>query len=215
MSVILFDFDFTLGDSSKGILECFRYALESSGLPVPDEQTILSTVGMSLPDSFAVLAPEGHFERLRDRFVERGDEVMVGWAVVYDGVGDVLSALRSRGYKTGIVTSKFRRRIEAILAREGLSHLFDVVVGSEDIPNHKPHPDGIEMAIRKLGVTPEETTYVGDALVDLKTARSAGVKFIAVSTGPTPAEEFARHGVPVVSSLSDLPDLLDEESPHV
>ena len=210
MGVILFDFDFTLGDSSKGILECFRYALESCGLPVPDEQTILSTVGMSLPDSFAILASGGCFETLRERFIRRGDEVMVAWSIVYDGVPETVSALRSRGYKTGVVTSKFRRRIEAVLTREGLSHLFDVIVGAEDIPNHKPNPDGIQLAMRKLGVGPEHTTYIGDALVDLKSAQAARVRFIAVSTGPTPDEEFARHGVPVVSGLTGLLDLFEE-----
>lgn len=210
MNTILFDFDFTLGDLSTGILECFRYALESCGCPVPDEQTILSTVGMGLRDCFTVLAPEGCFETLRERFVERGDEVMVAWAVVYEEVPEVVGALRSRGYKTGIVTSKFRRRIEAILAREGLSHLFDVVVGSEDVRKHKPNPDGIQMAIEKLGATPEDTTYVGDALVDLKTAQSAGVRFIGVATGPTPDEELRRQGVPVVRGLKGLLDLLEE-----
>ena len=210
MGVILFDFDFTLGDSSKGILECFRYALESCGLPVPDEQAILSTVGMSLPDSFAILASGGCFETLRERFIQRGDEVALPWTTVYEDVPAVVSALRSNGYKTGIVTSKFRRRIEAVLVREGLSHLFDVIVGSEDIPNHKPNPDGIQMAMRKLGATPEETTYVGDAMVDLKTARAAGVRFIGVATGPTQAKDFLDSGVPVISSLGELLDLLEE-----
>ena len=218
MSLVLFDFDFTLGDSSKGILECFRYAIESCGLPVPDDQTILSTVGMSLPDSFAILSPGGRIETLRERFIKRGDEVMVAWAILYDEVPELVSALRSRGYKTGIVTSKFRRRIEAILAREGLTHLFDVVVGSEDIPNHKPNPDGIEMAIQKLGATAEATTYVGDALVDLRTAQSAGVRFIGVLTGPTPDKEWDGRGVPMVGDLKDLLDffpMLDKERCHV
>ena len=211
MRLILFDFDFTLGDSSRGILECFRYALASCDLPVPDNSTILATVGMSLPDSFAILAPGACLQTLRERFVKRGDEVMVAWAVVYDEVTEVVSALRSRGCATGIVTSKFRRRIEGILARDGFSHLFDVIVGSEDIPNHKPNPDGILMAMRKLGAIPEETTYIGDALVDLKTAQAAGVRFIGIAIGPTPAKDLADHGVPVVNRLKDLLDLIEEQ----
>lgn len=216
--MILFDFDFTLGDSSKAILECFRYAIESQRLPVPDDEAILSTVGMSLPDSFAILAPEGCFKTMRERFIERGDEVALLCSTVYEDVPAVMSALRSSGYKTGIVTSKFRRRIEAILDRDGLSHLFDVVVGAEDIPNHKPNPDGIRMAMRRLGVAAEDTTYVGDALVDMKTAQSAGVRFIGVLTGPTPDGEWARHGVPVVGSLTGLLAFfpaLEEEQCHV
>ena len=210
MSIILFDFDFTLGDSSKGILECFRYALESSGLPVPEDRAILSTVGMSLRDALSILAPGGSYDELRQAFVARGDEVMVPSAIVYGEVPAVLSALRSRGYKTGIVTSKFRRRIEAILKRDGLEHLFDVVVGSEDVPNHKPNPDGIERAIRLLGGDKQSTTYVGDAVVDLEAARAAGVRFMGVSTGPTPAEELAAHGVPVARGLKELLDLFPQ-----
>ena len=208
MGVILFDFDFTLGDSTKAIIECFRCAIESQGLPVPDDAMILSTVGMSLPDSFEILAPGGCLKTMRERFIERGDEVALPWTTVYEDVPAVVSALRSNGHKTGIVTSKFRRRIEAVLAREGLSHLFDVIVGAEDIPNHKPNPDGIQLAMRKLGVGPEQTTYIGDALVDMNTAQSAGVRFIGVSTGPTPVEAFG--GVPVASGLSGLLDLFEE-----
>lgn len=204
MRTVLFDFDFTIGDSSRGILECFRYSLESHDLPVPDDATILSTIGMSLKDAFALFAPSGCFETLRGRYIERGDEVMVAWAVVYPESPELVSALRSRGYKTGVVTSKFRRRIEGILQKEGLSHLFDVIVGSEDVSRHKPYPDAIELAIQQLGGDPASTTYVGDAVVDLEAALSAGVSFIGISTGPTPANELAVNGVPVVGKLEDI-----------
>lgn len=198
-AVVLFDFDFTLGDSSKGILECMRYALESSGLPVPEGQVILSTIGMSLDDTFALLAPEGCVERLRGLFIERADQVMVDSICLYDGVPELMSALKGRGYHVGIVSTKFRRRIESVLERDGISHLVDVIIGGEDVANHKPHPEGLETAIEKLGCGKELVTYVGDSLVDAKTAASAGVRFIALATGTTPGDELSRHGAVAVA----------------
>ncbi len=206
---MLFDFDFTLADSSRGAVECIRYALESSGLPVPEERVILPTIGMTLDNTFALLAPGGCVERLRGLFIERADQVMVDSIQLYDGVPELMSALKGRGYRVGIVSTKFRRRIERVLERDGISHLVDVIIGGEDVANHKPHPEGLETAIEKLGCGKELVTYVGDSLVDAKTAASAGVRFIAIAMGTTPADELSRHGaVAVADKLMGLLEFL-------
>jgi len=204
---VLFDFDFTLGDSSKAILECIRYALESCDLPVPDEQTMLSTVGMSLNDTFSLLAPGAPLQRLKELFIERGDQVMVDSAWLYDGVPELMSALRDRGYRIGIVTTKFRRRIERILEKGGVTQLVDVIVGFEDVAEPKPDPEPIEVALRRLGCEKESATYVGDSVIDAEAAASAGVKFIAVLTGTTTADELSQHKALAV--VNDLTGLLD------
>ena len=206
---VLFDFDYTLADSSRGALECIGYALESCGLPVPEEQVILSTIGMSLDDTFALLSPGGCVERLKDLFIERADQVMADSIQLYDGVPELMSALKGRGYGVGIVSTKFRRRIESVLRRDGIFHLVDVIVGGEDVTNHKPHPEGLEKAIEKLGCGKELVAYVGDSLVDAKTAASAGVRFIGLAMGTTPGDELSRHGaVAVADNPTGLLNLL-------
>jgi phosphoglycolate phosphatase len=212
MDAVLFDFDFTLGDSSKGILECMRYALESCGLPVPENEAILATIGMSLKDTFAVLSPGADPERLKAFYVERADQVIEGATWMYDGVPELMSALRDRGYKLGIVTTKFRYRIEGILKRDGLSHLVDVVVGFEDVGEPKPDPEALETAVRRLQCDRESAVYVGDSVVDAKAAASAGIKFIGVSTGTTSKDDLSKHGaLAVVDNLMHLLDILPKQ----
>jgi len=176
-TAVIFDFDYTLADSSRGVLECVNHALGSLGLPTATREEIDGTIGMSLPDTLACLAGEGHrgrgeeFSRL---FIERADEVMAGLTTVYEQAPRVMERLKGRGLSLGIVSTKFRYRIEAILGREGLLEPFDVIVGGEDVSRQKPDPEGLLSAIERLGCPPSEALYVGDSLIDAEARCSPG-----------------------------------------
>jgi len=60
---------------------------------------------------------------------------------------------------------------------------FDVIVGGEDVAAHKPDPEGLLKAISMVGCQKEEVLFVGDSTVDARTAKNAGVDFVAVLTG--------------------------------
>ncbi|HEY3007717.1 MAG TPA: HAD family hydrolase [Micromonosporaceae bacterium] len=92
----------------------------------------------------------------------------------FPGVRDMLRSLRSSGYRIGVYTSATRRAAWLLLARAGLDDAFAVVVGGDDVNSPKPAPHGLHMACHGMGVTAEQTAYVGDADVDLQCARAAG-----------------------------------------
>ncbi|HPO07378.1 MAG TPA: HAD-IA family hydrolase [bacterium] len=209
---ILFDFDYTLADSSKGIVECMNYAFERMGLPSVPSAEICRTIGLSLPDTLAVLQGEKYrtrgeeFTRL---FVSRADQIMADMSVIYEDVPETLRALRSQNYRLGIVSTKYRYRIERILGRENLLHYFDVIVGGEDVPNHKPDPHGLLEAVEKLKSEKHRILYVGDSVTDAETAARAGIAFAAVLSGKTPIEAFEGHEtVAVFQYLHELPEFL-------
>ncbi len=190
---VVFDFDYTLADSSRAVVECVTVAFNAMGLTVPAEDEIRRTIGLSLPETLGRLAAEPHrhrAEEFRAFFRARSDEVMVQWTVMLPGVPDAVRELKRRGYRLGIVSTKFRMRIEATLEREGLRDLFDTIVGGEDVREFKPHPEGLLMAAERLEAKPEEMVYVGDSVTDAETAKRAGVPFIALLTGMTPREEL-------------------------
>jgi phosphoglycolate phosphatase len=205
--VIIFDFDYTLADSSPGIVECVNYALSRLGLnPIPPAR-IRKTIGLSLPETCLALTGRSdlgqEFTRL---FILRADEIMVDMTEIMDSVPETIAALKKRGYRLGIVSTKFRRRIETILAREDLLEPFDVIVGGEDVARYKPAPEGMKLAMQRLGCTPASSIYVGDSLVDLETAKRAGLRFIALLTGPTTREEFPGDDIhQILERISDLP----------
>ena len=190
---VVFDFDYTLADSSRAVVECVNVAFTAMGLAVPSEDEIRRTIGLSLPETLGRLAGEPHrhrAEEFRTFFRARSDEVMVAWTELLPGVPGAVRELKRRGYRLGIVSTKFRIRIEATLEREGLRDPFDTIVGGEDVKEFKPHPEGLLMAAERLAAGPEEMVYVGDSVTDAETAKRAGVPFIALLSGMTPREEL-------------------------
>jgi phosphoglycolate phosphatase len=211
---VLFDFDLTLADSTRGAVDCVNHALRNMGLSQADSGQIKKTVGLSLPRIFNALtgvsesAKEEQFSRL---FIQRADHVMVDQTVMFPQVPDVLDVLRSRGFRTAIVSTKFRHRIQSILARDGIDGSFDVIVGGEDVARHKPDPEGLHYALEALNVNAEHAVYVGDHPVDAEAAEHAGLRFVAVlSGGASPIDFDGRDRIAMLSSLTELPACLND-----
>lgn len=210
---IVFDFDLTLADSTIGVIECVNFALDGMDLPRADDERIRHTIGLSLKATFQNLTGQ---ERNEDadvfvsRYVERADQIMADLTVVYAGVPDTTAQLIETGFELGIVSTKFRYRIEDILERAGLSDRFRVIVGGEDVKEHKPDPEGLLTAVSRLRTKTGIVYYVGDSMVDAITADRAGVPFIAVLTGTTGKGEFSElPNIAVIDDVSALPHLFD------
>lgn len=211
MKAVVFDFDYTLGDSTEGILECLSYGLERLGFPPAGREDMRRTIGLSLGPALEALTgcadrdKAAEFTRL---FMEKADEVMVARSELFPGSEEVLRDIRSRGLRTGIVTTKASYRIWKILDKCGVRELMDAVVGCNDVKNEKPHPEPLLKAAELLGVELTDMLYIGDSAVDAKCAMAAGVKFAGVLTGTTSREELERY--PHVCIARDLPTLAGE-----
>ncbi len=211
---VIFDFDFTLADSSTGTCECVNHAFSRMNLEPVSTVEVSNTIGMSLEKTFRALAPETEWNRAHEfsaLFVEQADRVMAEMTSVFPSVPPVLEELSGRGLSLGIVSTKFRYRIQGILQREGLERFFQVIVGGEDVSTHKPDPSGLLAAVRALGGSCSGSLYVGDSSTDAETAKAAGVPFVAVLSGTTPREEFRDSGaVGILDDLGKLPRVLGD-----
>lgn len=198
LSTVFFDFDFTLADSSRGAVECINFALTWLGLPAVTDEEACLTIGLSLPDTFTYLvgksSAEQHKEFIR-LFTQRADEVMADSTVLFESVPETVAILKKRGFKLGIVSTKFRYRLESILRRENLLSAFDIIVGGEDVLRLKPDPEGLLKAMETTRSSPSDTIYVGDSIVDAETAKRAGVPFVAVLSGTTLKDAFEGYDV--------------------
>ena len=189
---IVFDFDYTLADSSTPVIASVNYALRTLELPEAEPQAVRRLIGYDLHHTFNVLAgerAEGRGDDFLRLSLERAELIMVDGTVILDPASAALQEL-SRRSKLGILSSKSRIYIEAILHREGLLNCFHAIVGGTDVPNLKPHPEGLYKVLDALGATPEGSLYVGDSVVDAEAAQRAGVDFVAVLSGVTAAREF-------------------------
>ena len=86
---------------------------------------------------------------------------------------------------------------------------FDFIIGGEDVENLKPDPEGLIKVLSNLGVFSAEAIYVGDSLIDAKTAKEANVPFVAVLSGVTSSDSFISEGCEnIVKDITALPTML-------
>ena len=209
---VIFDFDYTLADSSKGVIECINFALGEMGLEHVSAEAACRTIGLSLSETFVTLGEHHETQRCDEfhrLFVQRAEQVMAKLTVLYDSVPATVESLLERDLRLGIVSTKYRRRINEVLEREALLHGFHVVIGGEDVKQHKPHPQGLFEAIEKLETSPASVVYVGDSVVDAELAKRAGVPLIVVLSGTTSREHFDSYApMAVLDNISRLPEFL-------
>ena len=119
---------------------------------------------------------------------------------------DVLQSLKKQGAKVGIISTKYRYRIQELLQPLLPSDFLDVLIGGEDVHAAKPDPEGLLMALQHIGVPTDEALYIGDSIVDAQTAQAAGTDFAGVLHGMTTRDEL--EGWPNVAVMNDLNELL-------
>ncbi len=204
----IFDFDLTLADSSEAILMCFKHTLEQFGYPPKDDRTIFNTIGLTLVDGFDILTDTPNNpqrEEMRKCYVKKADEVMVKHTYFYDDAIAVLQVLKHADRKVGIVSTKFRYRIEQTFEAKAGSMPVDIIVGGEDVTEAKPDPQGLDLIIEKFGADKADVLYIGDSYIDAETAKRAGVDFVGVTTGSTTKEEFEKYPhIYIGESLVDI-----------
>lgn len=205
---VCFDFDYTLGDCTDSIVAGFQHGMTTLGWPAPDRQTVRGTVGYLLEDSYTMLTGDSSPEnraRFRLLFLEAAQERQRRETVLFPGAEELLRGLRVQGIKTAIVSTKRRDTIEVIMERFGLLRELELVVGGTDVARPKPDPQGLQFAMERMGVRPEETLFCGDTVLDAGAAQNAGCHFAAVLNGTTPVQSFAPYAPDCIAA--NLPEL--------
>ena len=209
---VIFDFDYTLADASAGIVECVNHALRELSLPPSSDDAIRRTIGMSLPRTLAALTGEDqaeHAAEFQRLFMTRADEVIHDATHLFEFVPNLVDTLARHGISLGIVSTKFRRRIEAVLRRDNLAGRFELIIGGEDVEVLKPDPTGLLRAAATLNAGVGHCLYVGDSVTDGETAQRAAVPFAAVLSGVTERDALgAYEPVIVLGCAGELPGAL-------
>ena len=205
----LFDFDYTLADSSRGIVMCFRNVLAMHGHDGISDEAIKRTIGKTLEESFTILTGINDKETLagyRKDYVAQADRLMTANTELFPETLYVLAQLKERGAKIGIISTKYRYRIMELLGEKLPEGFLDIIVGGEDVETPKPSPEGLLFAINHLGLNKNDVLYCGDSTVDAETALNAGVDFTGVLHGMTTREELEAY--PHTGIMRSLDELL-------
>lgn len=197
---VIFDLDGTLIDTVWHHAEAFAAAFAEAGVTIPTvkiadligkggDRLVPEVSGGRLQGEEASALKERHGELYRERVAREGVEV-------FDGVRELIGALRDRGLRTAVASASSEEDLRQVLeaARLELYELVDEVVSGADVEESKPAPDAVEAAMDKLGLGPDRCLLVGDTEWDVLTGTRAGVKVIGVCTGPHDAARLRQAG---------------------
>ena len=205
----LFDFDYTLANSEKGITDCFHATLRKFGCEDVSDEVIRRTIGLPMDEAIRRIAgieDVKECERFLVSYREEADKKMTPNTHFYPQTLPLLEKLRDDGAKIAIISTKTRHRIMEKFLADDAAHLIDFVIGCEDVETFKPSPEGILAACRRFDAKKSEVLYTGDNTVDAEAARAAGVDFAAVLTGTTERAVFET--LPHVKIMENLGGLL-------
>jgi len=208
----IFDFDGTLVDSTPGIVDVMNIVIDEYKFEpkMLDEWSLL--VGVPLPKQMEIILPDRdadfHLE-VANRYRAIYDTMAVEICPPFADMMPMLETLQSEGVTITIATSKRRNLVEVVLDHHKITDMFKMVVGAQDVTNHKPHPESVHQTIQKLGIPIAETVVIGDSVFDLDMARNAGADAIGVTTGIHTREMLAksepRH---IVGNLDEVGKLI-------
>ena len=173
-------------------------------------------VGLSLPQAVRALAPDlsedqnrAVTEYYRTSFRARREEGLLD-EPLYDGIAELLTALRDSGWQLAIATGKSDRGLAACLATHGIADMF-VSLQTADRHPSKPHPAMLEAALFEADALPQQAVMIGDTSFDMLMARSAGVRGVGVAWGyHAPAELLASGALSVADTVAALSQALEE-----
>ncbi len=206
--LVVFDWDGTLADSTRTIVDCLARAIEQNGLPALSEQRLGEVIGLALPEAMCHLLPEVD-EAVRTRVAEAYRHEFFARTTptrLFDGARETIEALHGCGIWMGVATGKSRRGLMRSLDETGLARFLPFQRTADDCPS-KPHPAMLEEIAAEAGLAPDELLMVGDTDYDLMMARHAGVPAFAVTHGGHDRRRLEACGP--VACLDRLPDLLD------
>jgi len=176
---LLFDWDGTLFDSAASGFLAFQKTFDDLGIGFTRDfyDTYYSPNWYSMYE--ALKLPQKEWQRADELWLDHYGEQPPN---LVEGAAIALAELQSRGYRLGIVTSGTYRRVAREIEQLGLDATFAALICNEHITNKKPHPEGLEHAMKQLNCSADSCSYIGDAPEDIRMGKNAGLFTVAVQS---------------------------------
>jgi phosphoglycolate phosphatase len=206
----IFDLDGTLLDTLGDLAASVNYALRMHGMPEHTMDDVRRFVGNGVRKLMERAVPGGasnpEFEAAFATFRQHYMAHSLDTTKPYEGIPEMLEALRARGCRLAVVSNKMMAATQD-LCRHFFPDTIEVAIGENEAEgiHKKPAPDTVFEALRQLGIGQERAVYVGDSDVDIETARNSGLPCISVLWGFRDRDFLIQHGAKTfISAPSDL-----------
>lgn len=204
----IFDLDGTLLSTLDDLASSTNYALRWAGMPERTIDEVRKFVGNGVKKLMERAIPDGldnpRFDETYQTFREHYLKHNLDTTRPYDGIMEMLEALKTKGKKIAVVSNKFYAATQDLTA-----HFFagtiSVAIGERENIRKKPAPDTVLEALRQLGATKDTAVYIGDSDVDIETARNSGMPCVSVLWGFRDRDFLLTHGATtLIESPSEL-----------
>ena len=193
----IFDLDGTLLNTLGDLAASTNYALRQYGMPEHTIDDVRRFVGNGVGKLIERAIPEGlanpQYEDVLATFRKHYMLHSLDTTAPYPGIESLLHSLRSHGCNVAVVSNKFYNATVE-LCRHFFADTVEVAIGERENIRRKPAPDTVLEAMRQLGVSGEDTVYVGDSDVDVATACNSGIPCISVLWGFRDRDFLIEHG---------------------
>lgn len=192
---VLFDLDGTLIDSVDLIVDSYLHTFRTHSLTPISREQIIDGVGTPLVAVFREWSQDqADIARWIATYREYNLAHHDARIRAFPGIVEMISRIHHAGRHLGIVTSKNNAGARRGLKLIGIEERMSVVIGADDVTNHKPHPEPVERALTLFETAPDDAVFIGDSHHDIASGKAAGVATVAVTWGPIPRERLALAG---------------------
>ena len=218
LKLLIFDLDGTLTDTAQDIADAINYALKPFGQKKYSVEETKAMVGSGISKLLESLLPasptqDGAIrgpsakEIVINRFLEYYSEHLLDNTKTYPYVKETLSKLGN--YKKAVVSNKRETLSKSILEGLGIFEFFDIVFGSDSVPEKKPSPVPILDLMKRFDIPKNETIIIGDSNYDVEAGRAAGIRTVAVTYGFR-SREVLKDADFIIDSFNELPDIISK-----
>ncbi len=195
MEAVIFDLDGTIIDTIDGIGYAANLALSKFGYNPCDRTFYVSAIGNGARALIAkAIGPDSADETVVTKVLEYFlNEYENHWEVnlkVYDGMIELIDQLLKKGIKIGVNTNKPNAIAQKIVRSFFDDEKIIEIVGSQKAFPNKPNPTGTLETLKHIQANPEKSFYIGDSIVDIQTAKNAGMPCIICTWGYGDPKDF-------------------------
>lgn len=186
IKLVAFDLDGTIGDTIPMCIKAFRQAVSPYAGHQLTDREVVETFGLNEIGMIKSIVPENWEQALYD-FYSLYEKLHYECSEPYEGIQDLIVALRAKGFILALITGKGERSCQITLNAFGMEHNYDEILTGSESENVKAQ--SLKLLLKKYDLLPAQCVYIGDAVSDVSEAGKAGIICLSALWGTTAKAE--------------------------